>query len=53
MGKIEQVNSYVVMTLDKLPAIHRDLVQTDSLWENWTFTKLAGALQAKKAKKSN
>ena len=45
MGKLEQVNGYVAMTLDKLPAIRGDLVQTDPSFENWTFDKLAEALQ--------
>ncbi|KAL9985844.1 hypothetical protein ACROYT_G008293, partial [Oculina patagonica] len=35
MGKLEQVNGYVAMTLDKLPAIRGDLVRTDPSWENW------------------
>ena len=37
MGKLEQVNGSVAMTLDKLLAIRGDLVRTDSSWENWTF----------------
>ena len=45
MGKLELVNGYVAMTLDKLPAIHRDLVSTDSSWENWTFDKLTERLR--------
>ena len=45
MGKLEQVNGYVAMTLDKLPAIRGNLVRTDPLFENWTFDKLAEALR--------
>ena len=45
MGKLEQVNGYVAMTLDKLPGIRGDLVQTDPSWENWTFDKLTEALR--------
>jgi len=44
MGKLEQVNDYVAMTLDKLPAIRGDLVRTDPVFENWTFDKLAEAI---------
>ena len=45
MGKLEQVNGYVAMTLDKLPGIRGDLVRTDPSWENWTFDKLTEALR--------
>ena len=34
MGKLEQVNGYVAMTLDKSPGIRGDLVRTDPSWEN-------------------
>ena len=44
MNKLEQVNGYVSMTLDKLPGIRGDLVRTDSSWESWNFTKLSEAL---------
>ena len=37
LNKLEQVNRAVSMTLDKLPAIHRDLVRTDPDWKNWDF----------------
>ena len=45
MGKLEHVNAYVAMTLDKLPAIRGDLVRTDSSWENWVFDNLTEALR--------
>ena len=45
MGKLEQVNGYVAMTLDKLPGIRGDLVRTDPSWENWIFEKLTEALR--------
>lgn len=45
MGKLEQVNGYVAMTLDKLPAIRGDLVRIDPSWENWSFDKLTEALR--------
>ena len=45
MGKLEQVNGYVAMTLDKLPGIRGDLVRTDPSWENWIFDKLTEALR--------
>ena len=33
LGKLDQVNGCVSMTLDKLPAIRGDLVRTDPTWE--------------------
>ena len=45
MGKLEQVNGYVSMTLDKLPGIRGDLVRTDETWESWDFVKLCEALR--------
>ena len=45
LGKLEQVNGYVSMTPDKLPAIKGDLVRMDPSWENWTFEKLSEALR--------
>ena len=35
MGKLEQVNGNVALTLDKLPGIKSDLVRTDHEWEEW------------------
>ena len=40
MGKLEQVNGYVSMILDKLPGIRGDLVRTNEEWETWDFVKL-------------
>ena len=34
LNKLEQVNGAVSMTLDKLPAIRRDLVWTNPDWES-------------------
>ena len=45
LGKVDQVNGYVGMTLDKLPAIRGDLVRTDPTWESWNFEKLTEALR--------
>ena len=44
MGKLDQVNGNVPMTLDKLPGIRGDLVRTDDTWESWDFVKLCEAL---------
>ena len=41
LGKLEQVNGYVSLTLDKLPTITGDLVRMDPSWENCTFEKLS------------
>ena len=45
MGKLDQVNGNVSMTLDKLPGIRGDLVRTDDSWESWDFVKLCEALR--------
>ncbi|XP_028414337.1 uncharacterized protein LOC114537496 [Dendronephthya gigantea] len=45
LGKLQQVEGNVAMTLDKLPAIRGDLVRTDQGWENWGYDKLAEALR--------
>ena len=45
MGKLDQVNGNVPMTLDKLPRIRGDLVRTDDSWESWDFVKLCEALR--------
>ena len=37
MGKLDQVNGNVSVTLDKLPAIRGDLVRMDYNWENLGF----------------
>ena len=44
MNKISQVDGNVSMTLDKLPAIRRDLVRTDPDWEKWNFAQLSEAI---------
>ena len=45
MGKLDQVNGNVPMTLDKLSGIRGDLVRTDDTWESWDFVKLCEALR--------
>ena len=45
LKRLETVNGYVPMTLDKLQAIRGDLVRTDPSWEDWNFAKLAEALR--------
>ena len=45
MGKLNQVNRNVSMTLDKLPGIRGDLVRTNHSWESWNFLKLCEALR--------
>ena len=44
IGKLNQVNRNVSMTLDKLPG-RGDLVRTNHLWEGWNFLKLCEALR--------
>ena len=45
MNKLSEVNGNVPMTLDKLPAIRGDLVQTDPDWEKWNFAQLSKAVR--------
>ena len=45
MGKLQEVNGYVRMTIDKLPGIRGDLVRTDDSWREWNFSQLVGELR--------
>ena len=45
IGKLEQINGNVAMTLDKLAGIRSDLVRTDPEWEDWDYNKLTEALK--------
>ena len=45
MGKFEEVNGYVRMTLNKLEGIRGDLVRTDDDWQEWKFDQLVEALR--------
>ena len=45
MEKVEEVNRYVRMTLDKLEEIRGDLVRTDDKWQDWEFPHLMEALR--------
>lgn len=45
LKKLETLNGYVSMTLDKLQAIRGDLLHTDPNWEDWDFTQLSEALR--------
>ena len=45
MGKLQQINGNVAMTLDKLSGIRSDLVRTDPVWEDWDYVKLTEALK--------
>ena len=44
LGKLQEVNGYVRLTLNKLSGIRGDLVRTELEWKNWTFTDLVKAL---------
>ena len=45
LGRLQDVNGYVRMSLDKLEAIRGDLVQTDDDWQDWDFPKFLTALR--------
>ena len=38
MNKLEEINGYVRLTLDKLPGIRANLVRIDEDWQEWTFS---------------
>ena len=44
-GKLQKVNGYVRMTIDKLPGIRGDLVRTDDSWRIWNFPQLIDELR--------
>ena len=45
MGKLQEVNGYVQMTIDKRPEITGDLVRTDESWREWNFPQLVDELR--------
>ena len=45
MGKLEEINGYVRLTLDKLKGTTADLVRTDYDWQDWNFPQLVEALE--------
>ena len=45
MGKLKEINGYVRMTLDKLPAIRADLVRMDDDWQECDFGQFIEALR--------
>ena len=45
MGKLQEVNGYVWMTIDKLPGIRGHLVRMDDSWREWNFPQLVDELR--------
>ena len=45
MGKLQTVNGYARMILDRLPGIRADLVRDDEKWKEWGFVELVEALR--------
>ena len=45
MGKLQEVNGYVRMTIDKLPGIRGHLVRMDDSWREWNFPQLVDELR--------
>ena len=45
IGKLKQINGYVGIALDKLPAIRADLVRIDDDWQEWDFWQFIEALR--------
>ena len=45
MGRLQEVNGAVRMTLDKLPHVRSSLVLLDDNWKQWNFSNLVNALK--------
>ena len=45
IGKLKEINGYVILTLDKLQGIRADLVRTDHDLQDWKFSQLVEALE--------
>ena len=45
MGKLQEVNGYVRMTINKLPGIRGLLVRMDDSWREWNFPQLVDELR--------
>ena len=45
LEKLNSVNGYVRITLNKLPGIRGDLVRADPEWKQWSFVELVEALR--------
>ena len=45
MNKLEEINGYARLTLDKLPDIRADLVRIDEDQQEWTFSQLVETLR--------
>ena len=45
IGKLKEINGYVILTLEKLQGIRADLVRTDDDWQDWKFPQLVEALE--------
>ena len=46
LEKLNEVNGYVRLILNKLSGIRGDLVRTEPEWKKWSFTELVAALLA-------
>ncbi|XP_066932338.1 uncharacterized protein [Clytia hemisphaerica] len=44
MGKLNSIEGYARMTLDKLPGIRSDLVRLDKDWHSWNFATFVNSL---------
>ena len=44
MGKLNQINGYMQITLNKLQPVRADLVLLDTSWQKWIFPQLVEAL---------
>ena len=46
MGKLQEINGYVRLTLDKLQGIRADLARMDNGWQEWKFSQSVEALES-------
>ena len=46
MGKLQEINGYIRLTLVKLQVIRADLVRMDNGWQEWKFSQSVEALES-------
>ena len=46
MGKLQEINGYIRLTLVTLQGIRADLVRMDNGWQKWKFSQSVEALES-------
>ena len=45
MGKLQEINGYVRLLINRLPGIRSELVINDDNWQEWDFPRFVEALR--------